>query len=112
MDSKSFFSELQNFLPVYVSPMKSYGRALLAFAIVMIIAKILESTLAMKIDINKDGVESKTEERMKIAVYYGIFFVFALLASDLTYTVSWRLSNKVNLKHNGYRRWFPTIYGS
>lgn len=110
MDSRSFFSELQNFLPVYVSPVKSYLRAMAAFTVVMSLSKLLEKRLAMKIDINRDGLESKTEERMKLYIYYGSFFILALLASDFTYTVSWRLSNRVNLKHNGYKRWFPSLY--
>lgn len=110
MDAKAFFSELQNFLPVYVSPMKSYLHASLAFALMMLVSKALEKKLAMKIDIDGDGLESKTEERMKLYVYYGSWFILALMASDLTYTVSWRLSNRVNLKHVGYQRWFQSIY--
>ena len=110
MDAKAFFSELQNFLPVYVSPMKSYLHASFAFALMMLTSKALEKKLAMKIDIDADGLESKTEQRMKLYVYYGSWFILALMASDLTYTVSWRLSNRVNLKHVGYKRWFQSIY--
>lgn len=110
MDSKAFFSELQNFLPVYVSPVKSYIRAAVAFVMVMSVGMLLRERLSMKIDINGDGIESEIEERMRSYIYLGSFFILALLASDLTYTVSWRLSNMVNLKHNGYRRWFPSIY--
>lgn len=110
MDTKSFFSELQNFLPVYVSPMMTYLHALVAFTVVMSFGKLLEKRLAMKIDIDGDGVESRTEVKMKLYVYYGVFFILALLASDLTYTVSWRLRNKVNLKHVNYKRWFPSLY--
>lgn len=110
MDAANFFSELQKFLPVYVSPIKSYLRAAVAFVVVMSFSKLLEKSLARKIDMNGDGKESKNEERMKLYIYYGSFFILALLASDLTYTVSWRLSNRVNLIHNGYRRWFPKLY--
>jgi len=110
MDSKAFFSELQNFLPVYVSPVKSYARAAIAFAVVMSAAMLLQERLSMKIDIDGDGIESEVEERMRSYIYFGSFLILALLASDLTYTVSWRLSNMVNLKHLGYRRWFPNIY--
>lgn len=110
MDSSAFFSELQKFLPVYVSPLKSYLHALIAFCLIMSVSNLLEERLARRIDIDGDGLESKTEERMKRYIYYGSFFILALLASDLTYTVSWRLSNRVNLKHNNYRRWFPSLY--
>ena len=110
MDAKAFFSELQNFLPVYVSPIKSYLHAFFTFALMMLISKALEKKLAMKIDIDGDGIESKTEQRMKVYIYYGSWFILALIASDLTYTVSWRLSNRVNLKHLGYKRWFPSLY--
>lgn len=110
MDAANFFSELQKFLPVYVSPIKSYLRAALAFVVVMSLANILEKSLARKIDINGDSKESRNEERVKLYIYYASFFILGLLASDLTYTVSWRLSNRVNLIHNGYRRWFPKLY--
>lgn len=110
MDAANFFSELQKFLPVYVSPIKSYLRAGVAFVVVMSLAKVLENSLARKIDIDGDGKESKNEERMKLFVYYASFGILALLAGDVTYTVSWRLSNRVNLIHNGYRRWFPKLY--
>lgn len=110
MDARAFFSELQNFLPVYVSPIKTYLHATLVFVLVMVLAKLLENRLAFKIDVNGDGLESKTEERMKILIYYGSCFILALLLSDLTYTVSWRLSNRINLKHNVYKRWFPALY--
>ena len=70
----------------------------------------VNNILAMKIDIDGDGLESKTEARMKLVIYYGSWFIFALMVSNLTYTVSWRLSNRVNLKHLGYKRWFPSLY--
>ena len=110
MDARAFFSELQNFLPVYVSPRQSYVRAMGAFVVVMLLSKVLEKRLAMKIDIDGDGLESKTEARMKLVIYYGSWFIFALMVANLTYTVSWRLSNRVNLKHLGYKRWFPSLY--
>lgn len=110
MDNKSFFSELQNFLPVYVSPIKSYLHALGAFTTMMALAKLLEKKLAMRIDFDGDGLESATEKKMKVYAYYGVCFIVALLVTDLTYTVSWRLRNKVNLKHVNYKRWFPSLY--
>lgn len=76
----------------------------------MLLSKLLEKRVALKIDINNDGLESRTEERMKTFIFDGASFILALLASDFTYAVSWRLSNRVNLKHNTYRRWFPTLY--
>ena len=110
MDARAFFSELQNFLPVYVSPQQSYVRAMGAFVVVMLLSKVLEKEMAMKIDIDGDGLESKTEVRMKLIIYYGSWFILALMVSNLTYTLSWRLSNRVNLKHLGYKRWFPSLY--
>lgn len=111
MDSKAFFSELQNFLPAYVSPVKSYVRAAVAFAVVMSVSALLKERLSTKIDLDGDGIESEMEERMRSYIYFGSVFILALLVGDLTYTVSWRLSNTVNLRHLGYKRWFPSIYG-
>lgn len=107
--SSDFFKQLTNFLPKYVSPMTSYGHALIIFMIVFIISNIISRSF--ELDVDRDGVESENEELAKKYISYGISFLIAVFAADMTYDISWRIrNNRVNRSHNIWRKWFGGIY--
>jgi len=106
----NFFEQLTEFLPKFVSPMKSYLHAGIAFTCVFIIVHMISSNL--KLDIDGDGEESETEEKARNLVALAISFIMAIFVADVTYTISWRLRNKaVNGNHLTWRRWFAPVYG-
>lgn len=110
--SATFFSQLKEFLPQYVSPVPSYIHSFIVFGVVMLVGHILTKTTDFVLDVNGDGEESDTEKTMKRFAYYGTAAIVGILAADLTYTVSWKLRNKVNRDHLTYSRWFPNLYNA
>ena len=110
MSSRDFFNELENFLPQYVSPIKSYFHAFIAFLFIVAVGQSLSDKLSPKIDLNGDGVESTLEERSRKAIYFGILVIIALVVGDLAYSVSWKLRNRVNRKYLTYARFFPSLF--
>ena len=111
MSSREFFNELENFLPQYVSPMKSYFHAFVAFLFVVAVGHSLSDKLSPKIDLNGDGLENTLEERTRIAIYNGSLVILALIVGDLAYSLSWKLRNRVNRKYLTYARFFPSLFG-
>lgn len=110
MASREFFNELEDFLPAYVSPMKSYIHAFITFIVILAIGHSLSDKLSIKIDINQDGEEDDFERRSRIAIYYCGLVIVGLVSSDFVYSMSWRLRNKVNRKFLTYSRWFPSLF--
>ena len=108
--SKEFFEELEKFLPVYVSPMKSYIHGGMVFSVIVLIGVINANNTETILDIDGDSVESEQEKKMKKFIFVGTSVVIAIFLADLTYEISWKLSNRVNRKHLVYSRWFPGIF--
>lgn len=108
--SANFFEQLKDFLPKYISPMKSYIHAGLVFIVIFAIVSTAISYADFEFDINNDGMESETEEKAKRYIGYGVSFLVAIVAADLGYTLSWRLRNAPNRDHLTYARWFGSIY--
>jgi len=109
--SASFFSELKDFLPVFVSPRPSYIHASIAFIITILVGHMLTKTDLLTLDIDGDGVESEKEKKMKNLVYYGSSAIVGFFIADTVFGLSWKLRNKVNRPHLTYANWFPGIYG-
>lgn len=106
----NFFQQLTEFLPKYVSPLKSYMHSGIAFIIIFTIVHLIASNL--KLDIDGDGEESETEEKARKLVSLSVSFIIAIFVADITYTISWRLRNKaLNGTHLTWRRWFSPLYG-
>lgn len=110
MASKEFFTELENFMPQYVSPLKSYVHAFIVFIVIIAVGHSLSDKLSMTIDIDGDGSENDFERRSRIAIYYCGLVIVGLVSSDFIYSLSWRLRNKVNRKFLTYSRWFPKFF--
>lgn len=109
-DWKGFFTELESFLPVFVSAIPSYMHASLVFSVVMLIGYIITQRSQSRMDLNGDGKESATEKKMRKFIFMGSSVVAALFLSDIAFTISWKLRNRVNRKHLVYSRWFDTLY--
>ena len=111
--ASEFFSELERFLPVFVSAIPSYAHATVAFAIVLLVGHIItRSSTHVVIDIDGDDEESEIELKMKKFIYYGITVAIGVFLADLTFGASWMIRNGVNRKHLVYKRWFPKILGT
>jgi len=110
--SATFFKELVEFLPKYVSPVKSYVHATLTFIITFIIAKLIINKLDFNFDIDSDGSESETEEKAKMFVEYAVALLISIFVADLAFSASWKIRNRVNGKHKTYARWFKGLYGN
>lgn len=108
--SANFFEQLKEFLPKYISPMKSYIHAGIVFLVVFALVSMIINYADFEFDINNDGLESENEEKAKRYIGYGVSFLVAVVAADLGYTVSWKLRNSVNKDHLTYSRWFGSIY--
>lgn len=108
--SREFFQELENFLPVFVPTGPSYLHSSLVFGVVVLIGTIITKKSKTIMDIDGDSLESATEKKMKKFIYMGTTAIVAIFFADLTFNISWKLRNKINLKHLVYSRWFPGIY--
>jgi len=108
--SATFFKELTNFLPKYVSPGKSYIHATISLLLTFIIANTIITKMDLKFDIDRDGLESETEEKAARFIGYGFAFLIAIFVADLTFSTSFRMRNKVNRNHATYARWFKSLY--
>lgn len=108
--SKAFFKELVEFLPKYVSPRTSYLHATISLIITFIVANIIITKMDFKFDIDRDGNESETEEKVARFIGYGFAFLIAIFVADLTFNTSFRMRNRVNRNHLTYARWFKNLY--
>lgn len=107
---KEFFEELEKFLPVYVSPMKSYIHGGMVFAVIVLVGFINANNTKTILDINGDSIKSEQGKNMKKFIFIGTSVVIGIFLADLTYEISGQLSNRVNRKHLVYSRWFPGIF--
>ncbi|ACH46855.1 unknown [Feldmannia species virus] len=98
--SQSFFRELENFLPIYVSVLPSYAHAILVFLALSLTGYLVSVRLST------DPEEEKKQNKSRFYVMLGVTALASLFASDVAFNVSWILRNRVNRKHLVYKRWF------
>lgn len=99
--SKEFFRELQNFLPVHVSAFPSYLHAFLVF----VVATLIGAWIVRRYEPDED---SSLDPRLQQYALYGTSVLAGLFLADIAYSVSWLLRNRVNRKHITYKRWLTS----
>ena len=108
--AKEFFEELEKFLPVYVKPLPSYVHSALVFSVVVLIGTIVSNRSEVIFDINGDSVEGPQERKMKKFIFIGTSVAIGIFLADVTFSISWKLRNRINRKHLVYSRWFPNLF--
>ena len=112
MATTNFFEQLEDFLPIHVSPLPSYAYASAAFVISSLITYYLGAEYLVR-DFDRDEHVTPAEERARKYVQVATSALVSLLIADTVYDLSFKVRGYMaNKKHFVYKRWFPKLYST